>query len=203
QSMLEGCRGALAQLGWIEGKNLRVEVRWAAGNEQSMKAFARELVDLQPDMILVQGTISTVSLVRETRTVPLVFVNVADPIGSGLVTSLAHPGGNITGFMSDLSEQGGKWVALLREIAPGTKRIALLSNPETGPSLQLFMPSIQAAASSLAIEVSIARVRAREDIEGFVASQASVPGGGLVITPAAFHTVNRALIVELTARYRI
>jgi len=202
RSMLEGCRDALAQLGWVEGKNLRLEIRWAAGSEQRIQAFARELLDLQPDLILVQGTISTASLARETRTIPLVFVNVADPLGSGLVASLAHPGGNVTGFVSDLSEQGGKWVGLLREIAPSTKRIVLLSNPETGPSLQLFMPSIQAAASSFNIEVSIARARAREDIEGLVASQASVPGGGLVITPAAFHTVNRDLIVELAARYR-
>jgi putative ABC transport system substrate-binding protein len=94
-------------------------------------------------------------------------------------------------------------VTLLKEIAPSTKRIALLSNPETGPSLQLFLPSIQAAASSLAIETNVARVRAREDIEGLIASQASVPGGGLVITPAAFHTVHRDLIIDLTARYRI
>ena len=178
RSMLEGCRDALAQLGWVEGKNLRLEIRWAAGSEQRIKAFARELLDLQPDLILVQGTISTASLARETRTIPLVFVNVADPLGSGLVASLAHPGGNVTGFVSDLSEQGGKWVGLLREIAPSTKRIVLLSNPETGPSLQLFMPSIQAAASSFNIEVSIARARAREDIEGLVASQASVPGSG-------------------------
>jgi putative tryptophan/tyrosine transport system substrate-binding protein len=203
RSMLEGCRRALAQLGWIEGKNLRMEVRWAAGNEQRIKAFARELVDLQPNLILVQGTVSTASLARETQTIPLVFVNVSDPIGSGLVASVAHPGGNVTGFMADQSEQGGKWVALLREIAPGTKRIVLLSNPETGPSLQLFMPSIQSAASSFAIEVSVARLRAREDIEAVVASQASVPGGGLVITPAAFHTVNRDLIIELAASYRI
>jgi putative tryptophan/tyrosine transport system substrate-binding protein len=106
-----------------------------------------------------------------------------------LVTSLAHPGGYITGFMTDLSQQGGKWVTLLKEIAPATKQIALLSNPETGPSLQLFLPSIQTAASSLAIETSVARVGSREDIERLIAAQASVPGGGLVITPAAFHTV--------------
>jgi putative tryptophan/tyrosine transport system substrate-binding protein len=203
RAMLEGYRNALAPLGWVEGKNLQTEVRWAAGDPDKIKAFTKELIEFRPDAILVQGTVSTSSLVRATQCIPIVFVNVADPIGSGLVTSLAHPGGYITGFMTDLSEQGGKWVTLLKEIAPSTKRIALLSNPETGPSLQLFLPSIQAAASSLAIETNVARVRAREDIEGLIASQASVPGGGLVITPAAFHTVHRDLIIDLTARYRI
>src|SRR5262249_22754755 len=156
-----------------------------AGNADKIKAFTKELIEFRPDAILVQGTVSTKSVVSATQSIPIVFVNVSDPIGSGLVSSLAHPGGNVTGFMSDQSEQGGKWVTLLKEIAPGTRRLALLSNPETGPSLQLFLPSIQAAASSLGIETSVARVRAKEDIEGVVAAQASVPGGGLVITPAA------------------
>ena len=203
RAMLEGYRNALTPLGWVEGKNLHTEVRWAAGNPDKIKASTKELIEFRPDAIVVQGTVSAKSVVSATQSIPIVFVNVADPIGSGLVTSLAHPGGNITGFMSDLSEQGGKWVTLLKEIAPGTRHLALLSNPETGPSLQLFLPSIQAAASALAIETSVARVRAREDIEGVVASQANVPGGGLVITPAAFHTVHRDLIIELTARYRI
>ena len=203
RTMLEGYRNALAPLGWVEGKNLLTEVRWAAGNADKIKVFTKELIEFRPDAFLVQGTVSTKSVVGATQSIPIVFVNVADPIGSGLVTNLAHPGGNVTGFMSDLSEQGGKWVTLLKEIAPATSRLALLSNPETGPSLQLFLPSIQAAASSSAIEISVARVRAKEDIEGVVAAQASVPGGGLVITPAAFHTVHRDLIIELTARYRI
>ena len=203
RAMLQGYRDALTLLGWAESKNLQTEVRWAAGNADKIKAFTKELIEFRPDAILVQGTVSTKSVVSATQSIPIVFVNVGDPIGSGLVTSLAHPGGNVTGFMSDQSEQGGKWVMLLKEIAPGTKRLALLSNPETGPSLQLFLPSIQAAASSLGVETSVARVRAKEDIEGVVAAQASVPGGGLVITPAAFHTVHRDLIVELTARYRV
>jgi putative ABC transport system substrate-binding protein len=203
RAMLEGYRKALAPLGWVEGKNLQTEVRWAAGSADRIKAFTKELFEFRPDAILVQGTVSTKSVVGATQSIPIVFVNVADPIGSGLVTNLAHPGGNVTGFMSDLSQQGGKWVTLLKEIAPGTTRLALLSNPETGPSLQLFLPSIEAAAFSSAIEIRVARVRAKEDIEGIVAAQAGAPGGALVITPAAFHTVHRDLIIELTARYRI
>jgi putative tryptophan/tyrosine transport system substrate-binding protein len=203
RSMVEGFRSALAQVGWIEGKNLQMEVRWAAGNADRIKTFATELVELRPDVILVQGTVSTGSVIRETQSIPIVFVHVADPIGSGFVASLAHPGKNVTGFMLDLAGQAGKWIELLKEIAPRTKQIALLSNPETGPSLQLFMPAIQAAALSFAIEVSVAPVHANEEIERVIAAMASNPGTGLVVTPAAFFTVNRDLITALAARYRL
>jgi putative ABC transport system substrate-binding protein len=203
RSMFDGYRNALAQLGWIEGKNLQIETRWAAGNPDKIKAFTKELVEFQPDAILVQGTVSTGSVVRETRSIPIVFVNVADPIGSGFVASLAHPGGNVTGFMLDISAQGGKWVELLKEIAPGTRHIALLSNPETGPPLQFFMPSILAAASSFTVEVTSAPIHAKEEIEGVIAAQARDQDGGLVVTPAAFHTVNRDLIIALAAQYRL
>jgi putative ABC transport system substrate-binding protein len=142
RAMLDGYRSALAPLGWVEGKNLQTEVRWAGGNSDKIKAFTKDLVEFRPDAILVQGTVSTSSVVRATQNIPIVFVNLADPIGSGLVTSLAHPGGDVTGFMTDLSAHGGKWVTLLKEIAPSTKRITLLCNPETGPSLQLFLPSL-------------------------------------------------------------
>ncbi len=203
RAMFEGYRNALAQLGWIEGKNLQTEVRWAAGNPDKIKAFTKELVELRPDAVLVQGTVSTGSIVRETRSIPIVFVNVADPVGSGFVASLARPGGNVTGFMLDISLQGGKWVELLKEIAPRTQRISLLSNPETGPPLQFFMPSILAAASTFSIEVKSAPIHAKEEIEGVIAEQSRDPGGGLVVTPAAFHTVNRDLIIALVAKYRV
>jgi putative ABC transport system substrate-binding protein len=203
RSMFEGYRNALAQLGWIEGKNLQMEVRWAAGNPDKIKAFAKELVELRPDAILVQGTVSTGSVVGETRSIPIVFVNVADPVGSGYVPNLAHPGGNVTGFMLDISAQGGKWVELLKEIAPRIRHIALLSNAETGPPLSFFMPSILAAASSFSIEVKSTPIHAKEEIEGVIAEQSRDPDGGLVVTPAAFHTVNRDLIIALAARYRL
>jgi putative ABC transport system substrate-binding protein len=119
--MLDGYRNALVPLGWIEGKNLQTEVRWAGGNPDKIKAFTKDLIEFRPHAILVQGTVSTTSVVRATQNLPIVFVNLADPIGSGLVTNLAHPGGYVTGFMTDLSEQGGKWVTLLKEIAPSTK----------------------------------------------------------------------------------
>jgi putative ABC transport system substrate-binding protein len=203
RSMFEGYRKALTQLGWIEGKNLQMEVRWAAGNPDKIKAFTRELIELRPDAILVQGTVSTGSMVRETRNIPIVFVNVADPVGSGYVPNLAHPGGNVTGFMLDISAQGGKWVELLREIAPRIRHIALLSNAETGPPLKFFMPSILAASSTFSIDVKSTPIHTKEEIEGVIAEQSRDPEGGLVVTPAAFHTVNRDLIIALAARYRL
>jgi putative ABC transport system substrate-binding protein len=203
RSMFAAFRDALAKLGWTEGSNLRIELRSGAGNADKIKTFTKELVDLQPDVILCQGTAVTGSLVRETRTVSIVFVNVADPIGSGFVTSVARPGGNVSGFMLDISAQGGKWIELLKEIAPRTTHVALLLNPATGPSLQLFMPSIQAAASSFAVEVSTAQVQAKEEIEGVIAAQARDPGGGLVVIPSAFSTVNRELIIGLAAQYGV
>jgi putative ABC transport system substrate-binding protein len=196
-------RDVLAKLGWRESSNLRIELRWGAGDAEKFKAFAKELVSLRPDAILSMGTVATGFAVRETQTIPIVFVSVGDPISSGLVASLARPGGNVTGFMLDLSSQGGKWVQLLKEIAPRTVHLALLENPATAPSSQLFMPSIQAAASRLAIEVSPAPVLAKEEIEGVIAAQAREPGGGLIVLPSAFSSVNRELIVALTAQHRV
>jgi putative tryptophan/tyrosine transport system substrate-binding protein len=162
QSEVAAFRGALAKLGWIEGINFRIEVRWAAGNADRMKALARELVDLRPDAILGRGTPVTGALARETRTIPIVFVVVADPIGSGFAACLARPGGNITGFSNLFPPLAAKWVQLLKEIAPRTERVALLFNPATLAAIQLFMPSIQTTASALAIQVSANPVHAKE-----------------------------------------
>jgi putative ABC transport system substrate-binding protein len=201
QAMIAGFRDGLAKLEWTEGSNLRTEVRWGAGSADKFRAIARELVSLRPEVILCQGTVATGLLLAETRTIPIVFVNVADPIGSGFVGNLAHPGGNITGFMLVTFALGGKWVQLLKEIAPRTTHVALLSNPATGPSFQFYMPSINAAASSAAVEVSAAPVQAKEEIEGVIAAQAREPGGGLITLPSAFSSVNRDLIVALAAQY--
>ena len=203
QTMVTTFRDGLAKLGWIAGKNVRFEVRWGAGNAEGFKTLAKELAGLRPDVILCQGTVATGFLIRETATVPVVFVNVADPIGSGFVGNLSRPGGNVTGFMLDTFAQGGKWVQLLKEIAPRTAHVALLANPATGPSPQFYMPSVQAAASSLAVEVSVAPVQAKEEIEGVIATLTREPGGGLIALPSAFSSVNRDLIVTLAAQYRL
>jgi putative ABC transport system substrate-binding protein len=143
------------------------------------------------------------ALARETRTIPIVFAIVTDPIGSGLVASLAHPGGNITGFTALDSALGGKWVGLLKEIAPHTVRAALLFNPTTASALQVYMPSIQAAAASLAVEVSAAPIHAKDEIEGVIAAQARNSGSGLIVMPDIFNRRNRDLIITLAARYSV
>src|ERR1700730_1207203 len=158
QSWLAAFRTALAELGWTEGSNLRIELRWSAADADRMRTLAKELIDLRPDAIFGVTTPAIAALARETRTIPIVFAGVSDP--SGFVANLAHPGGNVTGFMSGNADPGlgGKWVELLKQIAPRTERVALLFNPATVVLLQSFMPSIQAAASSLTVQVSPALV---------------------------------------------
>src|SRR5229473_2889832 len=163
QSWLAAFRAALAKLGWTEGSNLRIELRWSADNADRMRALAKELVDLRPNAIFGVTTPVTAALARETKTIPIVFAGVSDPIGSGFAANLAHPGGNITGFMSNdpAGTLGGKWVDLLKKVAPRTVRIALLFNPATTVPLQYSLPSIQAAASSFGVQVDSAPVHAK------------------------------------------
>ena len=187
----------------MEGSNLRIELRWSAADPDKNRMFAKELVDLRPDAIFSQSTPAIGVLARETRTIPIVFVVVTDAIASGFIASLARPGGNITGLMLDITEQGGKWVQLLKEIAPRIERVALLFNPETGAPLKFFLPSIQAAASSAAIQVSLAPVHTKDEIEDVIAGQARNPGGGLIAMPGPFNTANRELIIALAARYGV
>jgi putative ABC transport system substrate-binding protein len=180
-------RDELAKLGWKEGGNLRIEVRWSAGSADRVKAFAKELVDLRPDAILGRGTPETAALARETRTVPIVFAATSDPIGSGFVASITHPGGNISGFTNVESTVGGKWVELLK----------------TAPPIQFYLPSIQAAATSLAIRASTTPVDATDGIEGVISELARDPGGGLIMMPDTFNVTNRGLIIALAARYGV
>jgi putative tryptophan/tyrosine transport system substrate-binding protein len=203
QSEVTTFRGALAKLGWTEGSNLRIELRWGAGDADKVRAFAKELVDLRPDVILSQTTVVTDAIARETKTIPIVFVTVGDPVASSFTTSLARPSNNITGFTAFEPTLGGKWVELLKEIAPRTVRVALLSNEATGAPLQFFTPSIQAAASSFAIQVSTAPVHAKDEIEGVIATQARNPGIGLIVMPSSFNVTNRDLIIALAARYGV
>jgi putative ABC transport system substrate-binding protein len=203
QSEVATFRGGLAKRGWTEGSNLRIEVRWGAGDADKVRTFTKELVDLRPDVILSQTTIVTEALARETKTIPIVFVQAQDPLASGFTTSLARPSGNMTGFTASEPTVGGKWVGLLKEIAPRIVRVALLSNQATGPPLQFFMPSIQTAASSFGVEVSTVPVRATDEIEGAIGAQARNPGGGLIVMPSSFSVTNRDLIIALAARYGV
>jgi putative tryptophan/tyrosine transport system substrate-binding protein len=203
QSQVQAFRGALAKLGWTQGTNLRIELRWGAGDPDRIRTLAKELVDLRPDAIFGFSTPVIDALARETRTIPIVFAAVSDPIGSGFAASLAHPGGNITGFTFFESALGGKWVELLKGIAPRTMRVALMYNPATTPPLKFYMPSIQAAASSLAIQASTTPVHAIDEIEGVVAEQARNPGGGLIVMPDIFNTTNGDMIIALAARFGV
>ena len=173
QSWLAAFRGTLAKLGWTEGSNLRIEVRWAGDDPDRMKTFAKELVDLRPDAILSVTTPVTNALIRETQTIPIVIVTVADPISSGFVANLGRPGGNLTGFALYEPSMGGKWLELLKQIAPGVTRVALLFNPATTVPVKFYMSSIEAAASSFAIQASTAPVHAKDEIEGVIATLAA------------------------------
>ena len=203
QSNLTAFRGALTKLGWTEGSNLRIEPRWGAADADKIRTLAKELVDLRVDAILADTTPVTEALARETRTIPIVFAVVSDPVGSGFAASVAHPGGNITGFTNFDPAMGGKWVELLKEIAPRTVRMALLFKPAVAGPIQIFMPSIQAAASSFAVQVNAAPVDTKKDIERVIAGQARNPGGGLIMLPDLFSAANRELIIALTARYGV
>jgi len=164
--------------------------------------LAKELAELRPDVLLGQTTPVVRALAREVPTTPMVFVTVSDPIGSGFAASLAHPGGNITGFTVDDSALGGKWVELLKQIAPATTRVTLLFNP-AGPPSEFFLPSIQAAASSLNVQANLVTIHGRDEIEAVIAAQARDPGGGIIALANAFNTTNRELIIELAAPYRV
>ena len=200
---LSGFTQGLAELGWTDGRNVRIDVRWASSIDRA-RMYAKELVDLQPDVILSQSTPVTAAFQRETRTIPIVFVFVADPVGSGFVASLPRPSGNITGFIDEEAGMASKWLELLRQIAPGVKRVAMMFNPDTAPGGgSYFLPSFESAARSLKMEPIIARVRSDAEIEAVLTSLGREPGGGLIVMPDQFVQVHRAPIILLAARNNI
>ena len=166
QSRLVAFRDALAKLGWTEGSNLRIELRWGADDPDRMRTFAKDLVDLRPDTILSHSLLGTASVQRESRTIPIVFVSVSDPIGSGFVASLARPGGNLTGLLFFETSIVSKWLSMLKEMAPRLARSALVANPRTAP-YDYFLRTAEAAAPSLAIEIVPSRVENTADIGPF------------------------------------
>jgi putative ABC transport system substrate-binding protein len=198
---LSGFTQALAALGWIDGRNLRMDVRWGGGDANRARMFAKELVALQPDVILSEGTPVTAAFQRETRTIPIVFVVVTDPVGDGFVAGLPHPGGNTTGFITSESAIAAKMLDLLREIAPGVKRVAMLFNPDTAPGGgKYYFRDFEAAAQSSSLEPIAARARSDAEIETIVTSLGKELGSGLIVMPDFFMFIHVDGIISLAAR---
>jgi putative tryptophan/tyrosine transport system substrate-binding protein len=192
----------LQQLGWTDGGNARIDARWAAGNAADARKYAAELVALTPDVILAGGSSMVEPLLQATRTVPIVFAIVADPLGSGVVESLSRPGGNATGFMLFEYSLSGKWLELLKEIAPGVTRAAVLRDPTTTSGIGQFAV-MQAVAPAVGVEVSPVNVRDAAEIERAVAAFARVPNGGIIVTATPLASVHRDLIGTLAARHKL
>ena len=194
---------ALADLGWTDGGKVRVDVRWAGGDPNRLRALAKELVGLQPDIIVTSGTAAAVALQRETRTIPIVFGSVGDPVASGLIVKLKQPGGNITGFANGEAPLGGKLLELLSEIAPGLKRAAVVFNPDASPALTYMLPSFETAARSLKVVLTTAPVHSDVEMEMAIIALGHEPGGGLVVMPSLWMTAHRAPIILAAARNNI
>jgi putative ABC transport system substrate-binding protein len=193
---------SLQELGWTDGRNVRLEYRFAAGDAERIRRYAVELVALAPDVILASGAVNVGPLLQATRTVPIVFVNVADPVGAGFVDSLARPGGNATGFIQFEYGLSGKWLELLKEIAPRVTRAAVLRDPAISAGTGQF-GAIQAVAPSLGLEASPVNVRDAPEIERAVSAFARSPNGGLIVTGSALVVLHRDLIVMLAARHKL
>ena len=196
---------ALAGSGWTEGRNLRIDFRWSGSDANRIPALAQELVGLQPDIVLTGGITVTVAVQRETRTIPIVFANVGDPVASGIVARLDRPSGNITGFATLEASVRGKWLELLSEIAPGLKRAAFMFNPDMAlaSAIMPFVPSLETAARSLKVVSITALVRSNVEIEMAIAALGREPGGGLVVLTDAFTAAHRASIILAAARNNV
>jgi putative ABC transport system substrate-binding protein len=203
QAWIAAFREGLQKLGWTEGRNIRVDTRWASADAEAMQRFAQELVALQPDLILSATTPAVAALLQQTRTIPIVFALVADPVGSGFVASFARPGGNVTGFVIVEGSLGGKWLELLKEIAPRVVRVAMLFNPSTALYAEFYLNPFKAAAASLGVEAITAPVHDMSELESVVARLAREPNSGLVVIPDSFLNLYRAEVTSLAARYRL
>jgi putative ABC transport system substrate-binding protein len=202
QLRLAAFRAALAKLGWSEGNNLRIEIRWGGEDAALFARHAAELVALRPDVLLCDGSAALDALRRQTQTAPIVFVTVGDPVGQSFVQSLARPGGNITGFSAMDTSVAEKWLEMLAQIVPAVKNVAVLYNPGA-PLAQLMIQSVEKAAQAFGISVRMVSVDNVAGIEAVTADLAREQLGGMVVLPDAFTVSHRAVIIELAARYRI
>jgi putative tryptophan/tyrosine transport system substrate-binding protein len=196
-------RKRLAELGWIDGRSIHIDYRWGAGNVDRLRLFARELVRLNPDALVTISTPATAALQAETRTIPIVFAWVSDPVGSGFVSSLAHPGGNITGFLNIETSVVGKWLTFMHELAPQVARIGFLYNPQTAPFARYYLDTFRAASTTLAIEAVDAPVHSIEELEAFMTKLGGKAGAGLFVMSDTSMIVYRKTIYSLAERYRL
>jgi len=203
QSWVNALKQGLAVLGWTDGLTIRLDVRWGGGDANLIQRFAKELVDLHPDVIVAVATPSAMAFRQETHTIPIVFTSVTDPVAQGLVESLIRPGGNITGFTIFEPEIGSKWLQVLKDIAPETTRTAAIFNPDTAPYYKLYMSSIETGGASFAIKTFEAPVRSRVEIEAAISGLAREPGGAVISMSDTFTVVHRDLIIALAAQYRL
>jgi putative ABC transport system substrate-binding protein len=203
QSALAAFVEGLRELGWTEGQNLRIDVRWNAGGVELGQLYAAQLIGLMPDVILAATTTSLAVIRQATNRVPIVFLQVSDPVAQGFVASLRHPGGNLTGFSDNEFSIGGKWLGLLKEAAPDLTRVAVMFNPNTSSQAQFYLRSIEAAAPRLNVHTSAVLLHASADIEPALASFARQPNGGLILPTDVFINLHQRLIAELAARNRL
>jgi putative ABC transport system substrate-binding protein len=193
----------LRQLGWIEGQNVLVDIRWSAGDAALARIYAAQLIGLTPDVILASSTTNLTAIQQGTSTVPVVFVQVSDPVEQGFVTNLTRPGGNLTGFSVYEFAVGGKWLDLLKEIAPSLTRVGVMFNPDTSPQSKFFMRSIEAAAPSHGVQAAVIPLRSTADIEAAFERFADAPNGGLILTTDTFTNLRSKMIADLAARHRL
>jgi putative ABC transport system substrate-binding protein len=192
----------LQKLGWSQGRNLHIDYRWAGGDEQRLRTYAAELVGAAPDVLFAAATPALVALNRETRSLPIVFVQVSDPVQLGFVASLARPGGNITGFTTYEFSIGGKWLELLKDTAPGTRRAAIIFDPEN-PSQAQYVQAVETSAPAFGMKLTLAPVHSAADVERAIDAFAQQPNGALIVAPNVVTILQRDLIISLAARYRL
>jgi putative ABC transport system substrate-binding protein len=193
----------LDQLGWREGRNLHVDLRWSGGDAELARIYAAQLIGLMPDMIVAITTTNLIAVRQATSTIPVVFLSVSDPVEQGFVTNVAKPGGNLTGFSAFEFSIGGKWLELLKEIAPPLQRVGVMFNPETSPQSKFFVRSVEAVAPSLGVETTVVPIRATADIEPAFETFARSPNSGLILTSDTFTAMRQNLIVDMASRYRL
>jgi putative ABC transport system substrate-binding protein len=203
QVWVAALRHGLEKLGWVEGRNIQVIYGWAAADAEMRERISKEFVAARLDLILTQNTPTTEAMVQQTRTIPIIFANVSDPVGSGFVASFSRPGSNVTGFINFVGSVGSKWLELLKEIAPRVNHVAFLFNPVTAPFAEYYIGPFRIAGRSFGVEPITAPVRNVAELESTVAALAREPNGALIVMPETFLNVHRAQVLSLAARYRL